>query len=78
MPGWPRFVVIVRDDAIAVKTEEGSRIAADELPNCRSTGQIGFLIFRLFMIVYYFAPDCTQVCITPLCGSRLIPFVQLS
>jgi len=50
MPGWPRFVVIVRDDAIAVKTEEGSRIAADELPNCRSTGQIGFLIFRLFMI----------------------------
>jgi hypothetical protein len=30
MPRWPRFVVIARDDAIAVETEEGSRIAADE------------------------------------------------
>lgn len=27
---WPRFAVIARKDAIAVKTEEGSRIAADE------------------------------------------------
>jgi hypothetical protein len=25
----PRFVAIARDDAIAVKTEEGSRIATD-------------------------------------------------
>jgi hypothetical protein len=27
---WPRLIAIVRDDAIAVKTEEGNRIATDE------------------------------------------------
>jgi hypothetical protein len=27
---WPRFVIIARADAIAVETEEGNRIAADE------------------------------------------------
>jgi hypothetical protein len=29
------------------------------------TGQTGFLIFRLSMIVYYFAQDCTQLYISP-------------
>lgn len=59
MPRWPRFVVVARDIAVAVETDEGSRIAADPSAEMQIDRQTGFLIFRLTMIVYYFAQDCT-------------------
>ena len=62
---WPRLWSSLAPLQSQLKPKRTAESRRMNLPKCRLTGQTGFLIFRLIMIVYYFGQDCTQVCMLP-------------